>query len=133
MASDGQGTIYIELIDFWEFVRRYSPVPDDVESLYGVPRFNRTGGDLEIDYAFSSENDPETWAIKPAAADQWDEYENGRQRREKDCRELRLRALALVERLEREERDEKDPGDRAAIVSLLKNAIERTNWLKEPG
>jgi hypothetical protein len=70
MASDGTGTIYIPLAEFWEFVSKFSPRFDG-ESVYGVPRV--VGDDLVIDYAFSSECHPSSWMRKPDAVRQWDE------------------------------------------------------------
>lgn len=63
MASDGQGTIYIPLTDYWEFVDTYSPAPKGALCRYAPPRF--TSEDAEIDYAFGTDTAPESWANPP--------------------------------------------------------------------
>lgn len=74
MAADGTGTIYIPLEEFWTFVTKYAP-DHSGEIVFGVPRVRERGGDLEIDYAFSTDNHPSTWAEKPQALLQWKELE----------------------------------------------------------
>jgi hypothetical protein len=71
MASDGTGSIYIPLEEFWSFVQKYGPKFDG-ESVWGVPRV--VGEDLVIDYAYSSEAPPQTWKEKPPAVLQWEEH-----------------------------------------------------------
>lgn len=72
MAFTCEGTLEIDLADFWEWVyENYSPVPKGSEIQYGVPRVNKSNGVLEIDFAASSDNSPETWAIQPDAVKQW--------------------------------------------------------------
>jgi hypothetical protein len=69
MAYDGEGTLYIPLEEFWMWVQQYHPNLK-CEIAYGVPRF--VDGDLVIDYAFSSDTDPRSWAKKPKCLEQWD-------------------------------------------------------------
>ena len=76
MASNGQGTIYIPLDEFWSFVAQYAPKHGG-EVLYGLPRITAGGEDLEVDYAFSTECHPDTWAAKPPAVLQWVELRKG--------------------------------------------------------
>jgi hypothetical protein len=70
MGADGTGTIYIPLEEFWAFAQKYGPRLEG-ESVYGVPRVEND--DLVIDYAFSTEAHPNTWATKPPAVVQWDD------------------------------------------------------------
>jgi hypothetical protein len=80
VAHDGQGTIYIPLEEFWAFVRKYAPGDGAEEVRFGVPR--ATDGDIEIDYAFSTECAPEGWSKKPPAVTQWEELRERRKRGE---------------------------------------------------
>lgn len=66
---DAEGSIYIPLEEFWQFVSQYNQMKG-CEMLYGVPRV--VGNDLVISYAASSECHPSTWAKKPVAALEWD-------------------------------------------------------------
>ena len=67
-----EGKIEIDLVEFWEFVMKYSPTKDEVR--FGVPRFNQSNGTVEIDFAASSEGDPFDWAVAPIIKKQWEEY-----------------------------------------------------------
>lgn len=69
MAYDAEGTIYIPLADFWDFVRKFHPKFEG-EVNYGVPRVS-TSGDMEIDYAVGSETAPADWSREPKAVTQW--------------------------------------------------------------
>lgn len=63
MASDGVGTIYISGEDWFAFLAKYSPAPEGAEIRFSAPALR--GGDIEVKYAFSTENDPETWVDAP--------------------------------------------------------------------
>lgn len=69
MAYDGEGKIYIPIEEFWEFVSKYQPAPTAGFSAFGVPKF--TENDVEINYAFSTETDPNEWAVEPKAVAEW--------------------------------------------------------------
>lgn len=68
-----EGTIEIDQVEFWGFVMKYFPAKDEVR--FGVPRFNKQNGTVEIDFAASSEGDPFNWKIPPVVKNQWDEYD----------------------------------------------------------
>lgn len=65
MAYDGQGTIYISLVDFWMFVKKHHAdfEKDGAFIRYGNVRVENE--DLEIDYAFGTEVPPEDWSEPP--------------------------------------------------------------------
>ena len=66
-----EGTVYIPLAEFWEFVAKYNDTKMS-EVAYGVPRINpENPDDLEIDFAASTEGHPSEWAVKPKAVTQW--------------------------------------------------------------
>jgi hypothetical protein len=71
MASDGTGTLYIPMEEYQEFLRKFSPIPKESFSTYGIPRIEN--GDLVVDYAFSTECDPADWGTPPPAVTQWKE------------------------------------------------------------
>lgn len=73
MAHDGEGTIYIPLAEFWEFVQKYAPGDGSAEISFGVPRVEDGGEDLMISYAFSTECPPSDWSKKPKAVTEWAE------------------------------------------------------------
>ena len=63
----------IDLIEFWTFVTKYLPRPEDCV-VYGIPEwvdFNTGESQIEIDFAADSEGDPMNWATLPEAAKQW--------------------------------------------------------------
>ena len=68
MAYNGEGTIFIPLDEFWEFVSRYHDFKG-AATVFGVPRVE--SNDLVIDFAFSTGSDPNAWPQKPKAALQW--------------------------------------------------------------
>lgn len=68
-----EGTIEIPMSEFWEFVSQYNPTKAMV-TVCGVPRITKDADTMEIDFAASSEGDPNDWAKKPMAAIQWEEY-----------------------------------------------------------
>lgn len=71
MGADGTGSIYIPLAEFWTFAQKYGPKLDG-EVVYGVPRIEND--DLVIDYAFSTEAHPSSWAKKPDSVVQWEDH-----------------------------------------------------------
>jgi hypothetical protein len=71
MGANGEGTIYIPLAEFWTFVEKYNPAKC-TETLFGVPRV--VDEDIVIDYAFSTEDHPSSWAEKPKPASQWEKH-----------------------------------------------------------
>ena len=77
MAYDGEGTVYIPLEEFWEFVQRYVPVTKGAETAFGVPRVEC--GDLVIDYACSTDCHPTEWATPPKAVQQWKDLKASQQ------------------------------------------------------
>jgi hypothetical protein len=76
MAFTSEGTIEIDLADFWEWVHKeHLPAPQWAEIEYGVPRVNKSNMTLDIDFAASSERSPADWIQKPKAVTQWNELE----------------------------------------------------------
>lgn len=71
MAASYEGSIDIPLEDFWEFVAKYHDKTSG-EIAYGVPRFHKGGGYMEISFAVSAEGHPGEWAAKPAAVTEWE-------------------------------------------------------------
>ena len=69
MASEG--TIEIELAEFWGWVQRNHPAIGEIA--YGVPRVNKSNQTIEIDYAASTDGHPAGWAKKPEALKQWED------------------------------------------------------------
>ena len=69
MAYDGTGKIYIPLEEFWAFVQKYVPATEGAEVAFGVPQVNSR--DIMIDYAYSTEGNPNDWAELPEAVKQW--------------------------------------------------------------
>lgn len=74
MSFTSEGTIEIDLADFWEWVHKeHLPVPKGSVYRCGVPRINKSNMTLDIDFAASTDNDPGSWAVKPKAVTQWEE------------------------------------------------------------
>lgn len=71
MLVTSEGTIEIDLADFWEWVHKQHA--DMGEVCYGVPRVNKGNSTLEIDFAASTDGNPREWAKKPEAVTQWEE------------------------------------------------------------
>lgn len=63
MASDGRGTIYIPFEDWFKFVSKYGPDFAEAEVRYSLPKYG--DGEIAVDYAYSTECAPETWADCP--------------------------------------------------------------------
>ncbi len=73
MSFTAEGTIEIDLAEFWEWVYKdYSPCKG-VEYQYGVPRVNKSNQILEIDFAMATGCNPKEWSEKPNVCKQWDE------------------------------------------------------------
>jgi len=64
MGYDGKGTIYVPLVDFYEFLAKYHSTTTG-EVAYGPPRIQSGAEDLEVDYAYSTECHPADWAEPP--------------------------------------------------------------------
>ena len=76
MSFTAEGTIEIDLADFWKWVHRmHFPVSLGTEIQFGVPRVNKSNMTLDIDFAAATDNDPCSWAVKPKAVTQWEEPE----------------------------------------------------------
>jgi len=72
MSFNTEGTIKIDLAEFWRWVRDdYSPFYGETEIQFGVPRIDRDNQTLDIDFAASSECNPTKWVVKPKAVTQW--------------------------------------------------------------
>lgn len=74
MGFTCEGTIEIDLVDFWEFVAKYRET--SAEIAYGVPRVNRSNNTMEIDFAESSDGDPAAWSVKPESVTQWEQLKD---------------------------------------------------------
>lgn len=69
---DGEGTVYIGLEDFWQWVHEnYVGSTGDL-ILFGVPRINKENQEIEITYAFSSDVPPDDWVNPPVAKKEWE-------------------------------------------------------------
>lgn len=69
-----EGTIEIEMADFWTWVNQnYANNLDGMETYFGVPKVNKGNDTLEISFAASSEGSPANWAEKPKAVKEWEE------------------------------------------------------------
>ena len=64
MGYDGQGTVYIPLEEFWNFIKRFHPKMDEAVVRY-AHEVRIQNEDLEIDFAFGTETDPLDWAEPP--------------------------------------------------------------------
>lgn len=75
MAFTSEGTIEIDLTEFWRWVyNEYLPVPEGSEIQFGVPRVNKSNMTLDIDFAAATDSKPEDWAQAPKAVTQWKEF-----------------------------------------------------------
>lgn len=71
MAYTAEGTIEIDLAEFWAWVHKeYVPTPGG-EVQYGVPRINKSNQTMEIDFAVGSDSNPEEWFVQPQVIQQW--------------------------------------------------------------
>ena len=72
MSFTAEGTIEIDLGEFYSWVyQNYAPCIG-AEYRYGVPRTNKHNQTLEIDFAMGTECNPAEWAEKPEAVKQWE-------------------------------------------------------------
>lgn len=72
MAYDAEGTIYIDLVDFYEWLKKYSPHGFD-EMRFGVPVFDEASGEMRVSFAAcNTECPPEQWMEKPKALKEWE-------------------------------------------------------------
>lgn len=55
--SNGEGTIEIDLAEFWEFVSRYHD-HQSAQTFFGVPKVNKENHTIEIDYMYNTEINP---------------------------------------------------------------------------
>jgi hypothetical protein len=75
MSFTAEGTIEIDIADFWEWVHEnYTPCKG-AEHQYGVPRVNKSNQTLEIDFAMGTDCNPKDWFEKPSVFKQWDELQ----------------------------------------------------------
>jgi hypothetical protein len=73
MSFTAEGTIEIDLEEFFTWVyQNYAPARG-AEYQYGVPRVNKGNGTLELDFAMATECDPKDWIEKPDVVKQWEE------------------------------------------------------------
>jgi len=73
MSFTAEGTIEIDLSEFFTWVyQNYAPV-NGVEYQYGVPRVNKSNQTLEIDFAMATDCNPKEWFEQPNAVKQWKE------------------------------------------------------------
>lgn len=68
--TSGEGTIEIDLVDFWSFVAKHHD-HKSAEIFYGVPRVNINNSVIEIDYAYCTDGTPEQWKEEPKSVQQW--------------------------------------------------------------
>lgn len=71
MSFTAEGTIEIDLAEFFTWVHKnYAPV-NSAEYQYGVPRVNTSNKTLEIDFAMATGCNPEDWIEQPDVIKQW--------------------------------------------------------------
>lgn len=71
MSFTAEGTIEIDLEDFFTWVyEKYVPTNGAVYQ-YGVPRTNKSNQTLEVDFAMATDVDPKDWFEQPDAVKQW--------------------------------------------------------------
>lgn len=72
MSFTAEGTIEIDLSEFYAWVyQNYTP-GKGAEYHYGVPRTNTQNQTLEIDFAMGTDCNPAEWKEKPEAVKQWE-------------------------------------------------------------
>ena len=72
MSFTAEGTIEIDLAEFFTWVyENYAPA-NGVEYQYGVPRANKSNQTLEIDFAMATGSNPKDWMEQPDALKQWE-------------------------------------------------------------
>lgn len=70
MATFCEGTVEIDLVDFWEFVLSRAEFKRG-EHAFVVPRVNKGNQTIEIDLAYSTDSNPADLATKPECLNQW--------------------------------------------------------------
>jgi hypothetical protein len=73
MAYTAEGTIEIDLAEFWAWVHKEYVPTKGAEIQYGVPRINKSNSTMEIDFAVGSETHPNEWFVKPQVFQQWED------------------------------------------------------------
>jgi len=71
MSFTAEGTIEIDLAEFFAWVYREYVPAKGAEYEYGVPRVNKGNQTLEIDFAMATECNPKDWAKQPDVVKQW--------------------------------------------------------------
>jgi hypothetical protein len=71
MSFTAEGTIEIDLAEFFTWVYENYVPSTYAEFKYGVPRANKSNKTLEIDFAMATDCDPGDWVEKPDAVKQW--------------------------------------------------------------
>lgn len=72
MSFTAEGTIEINLEEFFTWVyENYAP-SNGAEYQYGVPRVNKSNHTLEIDFAMATGCNPQDWMEQPDALKQWE-------------------------------------------------------------
>lgn len=73
MSFTAEGTIEIDVADFFEWVyKNYAPVRG-AEYQYGVPRVNKSNQTIDVDFAMATDSHPKEWVKKPNVIKQWEE------------------------------------------------------------
>lgn len=71
MSFTAEGTIEIDLEEFFTWVyQNYAPTKG-TQYQYGVPRTNKDNQTIEVDFAMATDCHPKEWAEKPEAFKQW--------------------------------------------------------------
>lgn len=77
MAYTCEGTLEIDLVDFWTWVNRnYAKPFEGNETVFGVPQFDRSNNTIKIDFATSTSTDPNGWSPLPRALLQWKDHKD---------------------------------------------------------
>jgi hypothetical protein len=71
MSFTAEGTIEIDLAEFWTWVYENYVPSNGAEYCYGVPRTNKNNQTLEIDFAMATYCSPRDWIEQPDAVKQW--------------------------------------------------------------
>lgn len=72
MALTAEGTLEIPMEEFWNWVFTSYSVKG-MDSVYGIPHFNKSTNSIEITVAMGDQTNPNTWATKPKALLEWSE------------------------------------------------------------
>jgi len=72
MATTGEGTIEVELADFWKWISNYHDHSSSTCLVYGVPQINKENQTIEVKYAFDTSGDsPKEWGTTPEFLKDW--------------------------------------------------------------